>query len=129
MDRFRVSAPILAIVFLLPMPAAAADLPAGALARFELKGYKFAQQGVPVAIAPDAKSLATGSPEETATLWGLAKLEAIQHFKGDDGSIEAIALSPDGKLLATAGDEGQVFLWDLTTNKLQNRLKQRGTIR
>jgi cytochrome c len=77
-------------------------------ARAQLRGH-----GGPVralAITPDGKTAVSGSFDETAIRWSLARDAAEQVMRFHDGSVNAVAMLPDGRI-ATAGQDRRVALW------------------
>ena len=70
-----------------------------------------------LAYAPDGRTLASASEDETVKLWEVATGRLIRTFKGPAGNINSVAISPDGKhLLAGSGDRS-VWLWEMATGK------------
>src|SRR5689334_9873457 len=84
--------------------ALAATTPASA----QLRGH-----GGPVralAVTADGKTAISGSFDETAIRWSLARDAAEQVMRFHEGSVNAVALLPDGRI-ATAGQDRRVALW------------------
>lgn len=63
-------------------------------------------------IAPDGRTLATGTLEGTVRLWDLATGKERWVQKAHVGSLHALAFAPDGRLLASGGNDGKVRLWE-----------------
>jgi len=77
-------------------------------AHAQLRGH-----GGPVralAITADGKTAISGSFDETAIRWSLARDAAEQVMRFHDGSVNAVAILPDGRI-ATAGQDRRVALW------------------
>jgi cytochrome c len=77
-------------------------------AHAQLRGH-----GGPVralAITADGKTAISGSFDETAIRWSLARDAAEQVMRFHDGSVNAVAVLPDGRI-ATAGQDRRVALW------------------
>jgi cytochrome c len=94
---FPQSALVLAIL-------AAAVMPAHA----QLRGH-----GGPVralAVTADGRTAVSGSFDETAIRWSLARDAAEQVMRFHDGSVNAVAILADGRI-ATAGQDRRVGLW------------------
>ena len=77
-------------------------------AHAQLRGH-----GGPVralAVSPDGKTVISGSFDETAIRWSLARDAAEQVLRFHDGSVNAIAILKDGRV-ATAGEDRRIALW------------------
>jgi cytochrome c len=77
-------------------------------ARAQLRGH-----GGPVralAVTADGATAISGSFDETAIRWSLARDAAEQVMRFHDGSVNAVAFLPDGRI-ATAGQDRRVALW------------------
>src|SRR5690348_3705856 len=84
--------------------SAACVMPAHA----QLRGH-----GGPVralAVTADGKTAVSGSFDETAIRWSLARDAAEQVMRFHDGSVNAVTVLPDGRI-ATAGQDRRVALW------------------
>jgi uncharacterized protein (TIGR03067 family) len=76
-----------------------------------------------VAFAPDGKTLATASFDQTVKLWDLPSGKDRATLEGHTDKVNCVVFSPDGKTLATAGLDGIVKLWDVATAKELATLK------
>ncbi|MFX0579366.1 TIR domain-containing protein [Nocardia nepalensis] len=78
-----------------------------------------------LALSPDARTLATGSPDRTVSLWDISDRQHPrrlgQPLTGLDGAVRAIAFAPDGKRLAV-GSERNTLVWEITTPSAPRRL-------
>ncbi len=77
-------------------------------AQAQLRGH-----GGPVralAVSADGKTAVSGSFDETAIRWSLARDAAEQVMRFHDGSVNAVALLADGRI-ATAGEDRRVAVW------------------
>src|SRR5215469_2783470 len=77
-------------------------------AHAQLRGH-----GGPVralAVSADGKTAISGSFDETAIRWSLARDAAEQVMRFHDGSVNAVALLADGRI-ATAGQDRRVAVW------------------
>jgi WD40 repeat protein len=70
-----------------------------------------------VSFTPDSRSLVTGSPDGTLTLWDAQRATAPQTIAQLAAGVQALAISQDGTT-AYAGDaHGGVSAWDLTGSR------------
>ncbi len=70
-----------------------------------------------IAYAPDGKTLASGSADNTIKLWNVATGKLIANFNGHSGRINSISWSPDGKTLASGSADNTIKLWNIATGK------------
>jgi WD40 repeat protein len=70
-----------------------------------------------VALAPDGKVLAIGSPDGTVQMWDVATGKELSQFKAPPNSFGALVFSPDGKTLATRGGDQTIRLWETASGK------------
>jgi WD40 repeat protein len=83
----------------------------------ELEGTPMLNNEVPIAFAPDGKTVAAVSDRRKVVLWDIESGKAVPEIRvGKAIYISAIAFSPDGKVLAV-GTTNSVFLWDLPGGK------------
>ncbi|MFI0898580.1 hypothetical protein [Streptomyces sp. NPDC020983] len=74
---------------------------------------------VSVAVAPDGRTMATGSSHNAIQLWNIAdpvhpaKLGPPVKVLAD--IVESVAFSPDGRTLAAGGNDATARLWDVTS--------------
>jgi WD40 repeat protein len=70
------------------------------------------------AFAPDGRTFATVSDDQTARLWDLSDRDRPRQLgpplTGHTGSVYGVAFAPDGRTLATASDDQTARLWDLS---------------
>lgn len=74
-----------------------------------------------LAVSPDGRTVATGSPEQRVTLWDVASRRKVAILEGKSG-VSSLAFSPDGKLIAAGQREGFVYLWDHANGRLLRKL-------
>ncbi|MEW5856329.1 MAG: hypothetical protein AB1861_02920, partial [Cyanobacteriota bacterium] len=74
-----------------------------------------------VAIAPDSKTVVTGSGDRMVRIWDITSNQRPQLLKGHSSDIRQVEISSDGKtIISRAYDELKV--WDLATGKLKATL-------
>jgi WD40 repeat protein len=71
---------------------------------------------VALALSPDGKLLASGSPFEHIRLWDVATGQLVRTLDDPQGGI-ALCFSPDSKRLATGNINGLVRIWDAGTGR------------
>jgi WD40 repeat protein len=76
-----------------------------------------------VAFAPDSKTLATGSADQTVRLWDVAIRKQRAVLQGHTDAIWCVAFSADGKAVASASADRAVKLWDAITGQERASLK------
>jgi eukaryotic-like serine/threonine-protein kinase len=71
-----------------------------------------------VAFAPDGRTLATTSFDQTVRLWDLSDRDQPralgQPLTGHTNTVYGVAFAPDGRTLATTSFDQTVRLWDLS---------------
>lgn len=68
------------------------------------------------AFAPDGKTVATGSDDQTIKLWDTVTGKELRSLPGHVRGVWRVAFSPDGKVLAAVADK-RVFLWNPATGE------------
>jgi WD40 repeat protein len=66
----------------------------------------------PMAVSPDGRYLATGSPEQLVRVWDISSGHLVASSPERVRFLHALAFSPDGDLVAYSDERGAVFLWD-----------------
>src|SRR5262249_42939612 len=99
------------------------DRPAGAARALNALGH---QCGIyVVAVAPDGKTIATGTGDHTSRLWDAGTGKEARRLEGHTDGVGSLCYSRDGKLLASAGRDGRVFVREAATGKTLHRLQGR----
>jgi WD40 repeat protein len=79
-----------------------------------------------LAIAPDGKTLASGSYDRTIKLWNLETGELQTTLKGHTSALLSLAFSPDGKTLASSSNmefqDASIKIWDLQRGSVKQNL-------
>src|SRR5205085_2044823 len=76
-------------------------LPSHALARLGTVRFRTGTVTQSVALAPDGKTIATGSPDGLR-LWDAETGQEIRRFDGGMRGVVSVAFSPDGTLVVTS---------------------------
>jgi hypothetical protein len=71
-----------------------------------------------VAIAPDGKTIVSGSLDGTIKIWNLVDGKLVRTLPGHRDWVFSIALSPDGKTIASSSRDGTIKIWNLADGKL-----------
>jgi WD40 repeat protein len=101
------------------------DFASGAIVTL-LKGHK--QPVVALAFSPNSKYLISGSEDNRAMLWDIAKQSRIDPpLLGHDAPIRAVAFAPDNKQFVTGDDDGIVIRWKVKGNRYHKKLTARGS--
>jgi WD40 repeat protein len=66
----------------------------------------------PMAVSPDGRRLATGSPEQLVRVWEISSGRLVASSPERVRFLHALAFSPDGGMVAYSDERGSVFLWD-----------------
>jgi WD40 repeat protein len=70
-----------------------------------------------LALSPNGRTLATGSPNRGVTLWDVQTQEALGDALGAGGSgtlrVSSLVFAPDGDVLAAGDERGGIALWNL----------------
>jgi WD40 repeat protein len=76
--------------------------------------------GAPIALSPDRKTVATGSPDHHVTLWDVGSRRKVATLEGV-ANVLSLAFSPDGKSLAGGDRDGSFHLWNLARGTRTHR--------
>jgi WD40 repeat protein/serine/threonine protein kinase/tetratricopeptide (TPR) repeat protein len=87
----------------------------------EMKGNK--SPVLDVAFSADGTRIATGSLNNTATVWDAETGTALLELKGHTGEVNSVAFSPDGKRIVSGSGDRTVRVWDARTGATLAELK------
>lgn len=73
-------------------------------------------------IAPDNRTLASGSYDNTIKLWDLSTGKLLRTLSGHSNGVLEVAIAPNGRMLASASSDKTIKVWDLQTGKLLRTL-------
>ena len=71
---------------------------------------------------PDAKTIASGSDDQTVKLWEASSGKLLSTLEGHTGYVYSVAWSPDGKTVASGSDDKTVKLWEASLSFSINSL-------
>jgi WD40 repeat protein len=93
--------------------------------RDPIRGLEGSFPPQPMAVSPDGRRLATGSPEQLVRVWDIASGRLMASSPERVRFLHALAFSPDGALVAYSDERGAVFLWDTSGRRPLRRLVAR----
>jgi len=70
-----------------------------------------------VAIAPNGRTLVSGSKDGTLKLWDLLTGRELMTLHGHTSAVLSVALSPDGKQIASSSSDNTIRIWDCETGR------------
>ena len=76
----------------------------------------------PLAVSPDGKRLATGSPDRLIRFWDVTTRQLLATCPQKVRFPDCMTFSPDGRLLAFADALGSLYLWDPSGRRPMRRL-------
>jgi WD40 repeat protein len=75
-----------------------------------------------VAFAPDGKTVATASFDDTLSLWDVATGKQIHAIRGERNGFTAVGFGADASVVLSGGHDGRVRFHDLETKRVQRHL-------
>jgi WD40 repeat protein len=84
--------------------------------RHAFSGHR--KEVIALAVAPDGKSLASGSADKTIRLWDPATRETVAILEGHETQVLSLAYSRDGKTLASGGPGQRLWLWEVPSGRV-----------
>jgi WD40 repeat protein len=97
-------------------PPAVQPPPGGAVMMLGVGGrfgrFGLAAASPTIAFAPDGRTLAAASQDQSVHLWDIATGKVVSALRGHEGSVTALAFAPDGKTLASGSSDTTVLIWD-----------------
>jgi len=76
-----------------------------------------------LAFAPGGATLASGSLDDTAVIWDLAKHQALARLTGQEHGVSSVLWLDGGTRLATAAGDGVIRLWDVERREVAITLR------
>jgi WD40 repeat protein len=101
------------------------DVASRSLWREPIRGLEGSFPPQPMAVSPDGRRLATGSPEQLVRVWDISSGRLVASSPERVRFLHALAFSPDGDLVAYSDERGSVFLWDTSGLRSLRRLVAR----
>ena len=80
--------------------------------RLEVKGHKHFVESL--SFSPDGTLLASGSWDNTITLWHVSDGRKIMTLQGHSEGVSSVVFSPDGTLLASGSENNTIKLWSVS---------------
>ena len=65
-----------------------------------------------LAFAPDGKTLASASGDQTVRLWDINRMGELRQYQGHRHEVWAVGFTPEGKDLVSGGRDGSVRYWN-----------------
>jgi hypothetical protein len=66
-----------------------------------------------VAFAPDGKTLASASIDQTVRLWDVASGKELRKFQGHDAVVASVAYAPDGRSVCSGSYDTTILVWSV----------------
>lgn len=82
---------------------------------YDLRGH--ADQILAIDLAPDGRTLISGSYDGLAKLWDIVEGQELKTLKEHTDAIYGVAFAPDGKTVATASGDRTVKVWDVASGR------------
>jgi RNA polymerase sigma factor (sigma-70 family) len=99
-------------------------LPPGAVARLGTVRFRTGGLLYSCALAPDGKTVATGSADHTVRLFDAATGEPLRRLGGvGQFHITCLAYAPDGRALASGGYDNSIVIWDPATGRALHQFR------
>ena len=70
-----------------------------------------------VCFAPDGRTLASGSDDQTVRIWDVAARRCVAALDGHRHAVFGLSYRGDGRLLSSAGGGGEIKLWDVAQHR------------
>ncbi|MBE9145326.1 serine/threonine-protein kinase [Planktothrix mougeotii] len=83
----------------------------------ELKVPEIDYRFLSLAFSSDTQILASGSGDNTITLWQPATGNLIRSLEGHSGSVYAVAITSDNKILVSGSEDQTIKLWEIETGE------------
>src|SRR6476469_2385222 len=70
-----------------------------------------------VAIAPDGKTIVSGSEDNTIKVWDILTGECLRTFSGHSLSVNSVSIAPDGKTIVSGSYDKSIKVCDIVTRQ------------
>ena len=71
-----------------------------------------------VALSPDGRWLASGSPDKTVRVWDAGSGALVRTLTGHSDGVTSVVFSPDGRLMASGSRDKTVRVWETASGAL-----------